>query len=140
MTRRLVIASKVIGPTNLVADRVITARTSWPRFWRPRATSTALYAPIPPLMPSAININYPLTRLPNYQVLLTECPGYLFGFAAHSRQSRPLGEHDAPEPVDRLHQFVVDHDKVVLDIGCHLFLGHAEPFPDGSLAVFAPAS
>jgi hypothetical protein len=35
-----VIASNVIGPTKRVALAVITATTSWPFFWRPRATST----------------------------------------------------------------------------------------------------
>src|SRR4249919_1451511 len=53
MTRRRVIASNVIGPTNRVAACVITATTSWPRFCRPRATSTALYAPMPPVTPRA---------------------------------------------------------------------------------------
>ena len=42
MTGCLVIASKVSGPTNFVADRVITATTSCPRFCSPRHTSTAL--------------------------------------------------------------------------------------------------
>src|SRR3954467_12024356 len=55
MTPRRVIASNVSGPTNFVADRVITAATSWPRFCSPRATSTALYAPIPPVTPRAIS-------------------------------------------------------------------------------------
>src|SRR3954463_5354853 len=55
MTPRRVIASNVSGPTNFVADRVITAAISWPRFCSPRATSTALYAPIPPVTPSAIS-------------------------------------------------------------------------------------
>ena len=36
MTRSRVIASKVSGPTNRRALRVITAATSWPRFCRPR--------------------------------------------------------------------------------------------------------
>src|SRR3954466_2364460 len=54
MTRRRVIASNVTGPTNRVAACVITATTSWPRFCSPRATSTALYAPMPPVTPSAI--------------------------------------------------------------------------------------
>src|SRR3954468_13319016 len=55
MTPRRVIASNVSGPTNFVADRVITAATSWPRFCSPRATSTDLYAPIPPVTPRAIS-------------------------------------------------------------------------------------
>ena len=42
MTRRRVIASKVTSPTKRRADRVMIAATSWPRFCRPRATSTAL--------------------------------------------------------------------------------------------------
>ena len=42
MTSRRVIASNVSGPTNCVADRVITATTSCPFFWSPRAISTAL--------------------------------------------------------------------------------------------------
>ncbi len=37
-----VMASKVSSPTNRFAARVITATTSWPCFWRPRATSTDL--------------------------------------------------------------------------------------------------
>ena len=41
-TRRRVMASKVTGPTNFVAECVMIATTSWPRFWRPRHTSTAL--------------------------------------------------------------------------------------------------
>jgi hypothetical protein len=41
-TGRRVIASKVSGPTNACAARVITAATSWPRCCSPRATSTAL--------------------------------------------------------------------------------------------------
>jgi hypothetical protein len=55
MTGRRVIASNVSGPTNLAADRVMTAMTSWPRFCSPRHTSTALYAPTPPVTPNAIN-------------------------------------------------------------------------------------
>ena len=55
ITRRRVIASKVTGPTKRVAECVITATTSWPRFCSPRATSTALYAPIPPVTPRAIS-------------------------------------------------------------------------------------
>src|SRR5712691_4203152 len=58
MTRRRVIASNVTAPTNRVAECVITATTSCPRFCRPRATSTALYAPIPPVTPNAINIGF----------------------------------------------------------------------------------
>ena len=54
ITGRRVIASKVTGPTNLAADRVMTATTSCPRFWSPRHTSTALYAPTPPVTPNAI--------------------------------------------------------------------------------------
>src|SRR3954463_2864837 len=54
MTGLRVIASNVSSPTNFVADRVMTAATSWPRFCSPRATSTALYAPIPPVTPSAM--------------------------------------------------------------------------------------
>lgn len=42
ITSRRVIASKVRGPINCVADRVITATTSWPCCWSPRAISTAL--------------------------------------------------------------------------------------------------
>ena len=42
MTGCRVIASKVIGPTNFAAVAVMTATTSWPRFCRPRTTSTAL--------------------------------------------------------------------------------------------------
>ena len=42
ITRRLVIASNVSGPTKRRADRVMMATTSWPRFCRPRATSIAL--------------------------------------------------------------------------------------------------
>ena len=42
MTGRRVIASNVSGPTNRVADRVMTATTSWPRVCSPRHTSTAL--------------------------------------------------------------------------------------------------
>src|SRR5262245_14297240 len=56
MTRRFVIASKVSAPTNWVAEAVMIATTSCPRFCSPRATSTALYAPIPPVTPSAINM------------------------------------------------------------------------------------
>ena len=41
-TRRRVIASKVSSPTKRRAARVITTVTSWPRFCRPRTTSTAL--------------------------------------------------------------------------------------------------
>src|SRR6476646_10370609 len=48
-------ASNVTSPTNFRADRVITATTSWPCCCNPRATSTALYAPIPPVTPRAIN-------------------------------------------------------------------------------------
>src|SRR5438876_1934440 len=59
MTCRRVIASKVTGPTKRVAECVITATTSCPRFCSPRATSTALYAPMPPVTPSA-------TRLMDY--------------------------------------------------------------------------
>src|SRR5215471_1670412 len=55
MTRRRVIASNVTRPTNRVAECVITATTSWPRFCSPRATSTALYAPMPPVTPSAMS-------------------------------------------------------------------------------------
>ena len=54
ITRRRVIASKVTSPTNRRADRVMIAATSCPRFCSPRATSTALYAPIPPVTPSAM--------------------------------------------------------------------------------------
>src|SRR5688572_6307225 len=54
-TARRVIASKVTGPTNRAADRVMTATTSWPRCWSPRHTSTALYAPMPPVTPSAMS-------------------------------------------------------------------------------------
>src|SRR5438034_427826 len=56
MTCRRVIASKVTGPTKRVAECVITATTSWPRFCSPRATSTALYAPMPPVTPSATKL------------------------------------------------------------------------------------
>ncbi len=42
ITRRRVIASNVTVPTNRCAERVMTAATSWPRFCRPRAISTAL--------------------------------------------------------------------------------------------------
>ena len=42
MTRRRVIASKVTSPTNLRAERVMMATTSWSRFCSSRATSTAL--------------------------------------------------------------------------------------------------
>ena len=42
MTRWRVMASKVSGPTNSVAARVMTTTTSWPAFCRPRTTSTAL--------------------------------------------------------------------------------------------------
>jgi hypothetical protein len=42
ITGRRVIASNVTGPTKRVADRVITATTSCPRFCSPRHTSTAL--------------------------------------------------------------------------------------------------
>ncbi len=42
ITRCRVMASKVSGPTNSVAARVITTVTSWPAFCRPRTTSTAL--------------------------------------------------------------------------------------------------
>ena len=42
ITGRRVIASNVIGPTNRVAARVMTATTSCPRFCSPRHTSTAL--------------------------------------------------------------------------------------------------
>jgi hypothetical protein len=42
ITSRRVIASKVSGPTNFSADRVMIATTSWPFFCRPRAISTAL--------------------------------------------------------------------------------------------------
>src|SRR4026209_2529343 len=55
MTRRRVIASNVSSPTNFRAECVMTAATSCPRFCSPRATSTALYAPIPPVTPKAIN-------------------------------------------------------------------------------------
>src|SRR5688572_17516327 len=55
ITRRRVIASNVTGPTNRAADRVMIATTSWPRFWSPRHTSTALYAPTPPDTPNAIS-------------------------------------------------------------------------------------
>src|SRR6476646_9771045 len=48
-------ASNVTSPTNFRADRVITATTSWPCCCNQRATSTALYAPIPPVTPRAIN-------------------------------------------------------------------------------------
>src|SRR5713226_5800981 len=65
MTRRWVIASNVTGPTNRVAECVITATTSCPRFCNPRATSTALYAPMPPVTPSAMRLMLygPLVRL-----------------------------------------------------------------------------
>ena len=55
ITSRRVIASKVSAPTNFSADRVMIATTSCPFFCRPRAISTALYAPIPPVTPSAIS-------------------------------------------------------------------------------------
>ena len=58
-TGRRVIASKVSGPTKFVAPWLITATTSCPRFWSPRHTSTDLYAPIPPVTPSAINAMCP---------------------------------------------------------------------------------
>ena len=41
-TRCRVIASKVSSPTNWRAERVMTATTSCPCFWRPRTTSTDL--------------------------------------------------------------------------------------------------
>src|SRR4051812_31839020 len=56
ITPRRVIASNVIGPTKRVAVAVMIATTSWPRFCSPRATSTALYAPIPPVTPRAISM------------------------------------------------------------------------------------
>src|SRR2546427_8475642 len=84
MTRRRVIASNVTAPTNFVAECVITATTSCPRFCSPRTTSTALYAPIPPVTPSAINatalLDWPITRLPNYSITrLLDCPGFRLG-------------------------------------------------------------
>ena len=42
MTRRLVIASNVTGPTNRRAEGVMIATTSWPMSCSPRAISTAL--------------------------------------------------------------------------------------------------
>jgi hypothetical protein len=42
ITGRRVIASNVTGPTKRVADRVMIATTSCPRFCSPRHTSTAL--------------------------------------------------------------------------------------------------
>src|SRR5438105_8465258 len=89
MTRRRVIASNVTAPTNFVAECVITATTSCPRFCSPRTTSTALYAPIPPVTPSVINatalLDWPITRLPDYPIIrlsnysitrLLDCSGF----------------------------------------------------------------
>ncbi len=42
ITGRRVIASNVTSPTKAVADRVMIAATSWPRFCSSRTTSTAL--------------------------------------------------------------------------------------------------
>ena len=44
-------ACNVAGPTNLQADSVITVCTSISFFTRRRATSAALYAAIPPVIP-----------------------------------------------------------------------------------------
>src|SRR5439155_1009151 len=73
MTRRRVIASNVTAPTNFVAECVMTATTPCTRFWSPRTTSTALYAPIPPVTPSAINatalLGYSIGQLPDYPII-----------------------------------------------------------------------
>src|SRR5690349_23459243 len=58
-----VIPSKVAAPTKRVAAGVCTTRTEWPALAASRASSTALYAEMPPVTPRrilAITAPYPL--------------------------------------------------------------------------------
>src|SRR5215471_11869238 len=133
MTRRWVIASNVSGPTNRVADGVMIETTSWPRFCSLRATSTALYAPTPPVTPSATNISISFQR----SALSPECSHDLLRLATRASQPGALGQHDSPQPIDRRRELVVDHQVVVLGERRDLLTRDLEPPLDRVLGVLA---
>src|SRR5204862_67645 len=73
-------------------------------------------------------------------VHLSERVDDLFRVRAHRLQPRPLGDDDAPQPIDGGGQLVVDDDEVVLDEGGDLLFGDLQPPLHLFLAVLAAAA